>query len=415
MNRDQLRGLVLRSLNRFWGARDIPAFHPERSIWNRRHLRERYTERFELGLCDHTDTWYRSEYLQLCENCERCVRECSEVSTYTRPNRISCQYWCLSCAEDESSCCEDCGDRYADSALEPNDGVVLCRECSEARETESPDEEAFLPSYHNGHRPPPPSRKSPAYSIELELETAQRDAFIAKLQSLRQGGLEIGWERDGSLNESKGIEVLVSCYPNLKTLGDAVGEVLQASRGLQCMSWDTGRCGLHLNSNRWNTKPKARWNDGSGPSPSQGWTSAKVGRLLYLVRGCWRELVSIAGRESQNWAALPQGWDGKPLKLSKWANGEGGKYCAVRVGEDRLEWRLFRGTLSPSRIALYLSAVSTLEGIALGDVPAGQIKEQCRRLLTRLWCNQTLAKEQGKDSVGAGFTVLESVKAGGLL
>jgi len=48
-----------------------------------------------------------------------------------------------------------------------------------------------------------------------------------------------------------------------------------------------------------------------------------------------------------------------------WSKGYCDKYTCVRVGSDRFEWRMFKGTLNPARLECYVRTVRLLEDYAL--------------------------------------------------
>jgi hypothetical protein len=102
-------------------------------------------------------------------------------------------------------------------------------------------------------------------------------------------------------------------------------------------------------------------------------------RLLYIVHACKSLLIRISGRESTQWATfVPCG------TLKDMSRGAGGKYRALRVGWDRFEWRMFKGTLNPKRIKLYCDTVKHLEALACSDIPAHHLRASAECVLLSL-------------------------------
>ena len=193
----------------------------------------------------------------------------------------------------------------------------------------------------------------PIYSAELEIEASDRDGLVSALRTLasNQSPRWLGWERDGSLNENTGVELLVSMLPSLDALRGALQSLAPIVRKHGGTSWDNGRCGLHINSN------------------CLHWSKLRKTRLLYLVHKLRPLLEEISGRKNAHWCIWPDMAMVRPRydslwtrgALSRWANGELGKYLCVRMDSQRIEWRMFRGTLRASRIALYCATVGYLE------------------------------------------------------
>lgn len=272
--------------------------------------------------------------------------------------------WCECCRQDGASICANCGDCWQDDDTQVDgSGDTLCRECYEAREEDEDEDETHeeLPAYHAGWRAPLPCNyKLPAYSAELEVEADDRDGLICALRTLaaNQSPRWIGWERDGSLNDSKGVELLLSMLPSLDALREALQVIAPIVRRHGGTSWDNGRCGLHINSN------------------CLHWSKLRKARLLYLVHTLRGPLETISGRANAHWCVWPNARNWRDVMggeftfglLAQWRAGHLGKYLCVRMDSQRIEWRMFRGTLRSSRIALYCATVKYLEEQTLEPV-----------------------------------------------
>jgi hypothetical protein len=190
--------------------------------------------------------------------------------------------------------------------------------------------------------------------MELELESEDRSDLIDELNAICLK--RISWEADGSLDRSKALEILIQLRESTEQLAiDACTLVRWIKRkGLGLSSWNNKKCGIHINSNcslEWNTKA--------------------IMRLIYCVRAAQESLIRISGRESNQWAS----WHSRGYTLRKQADGELGKYTMLRIGDDRFEWRMFRGTLNEKRITLYCETVKQFEALALSNVSCFNLKQ----------------------------------------
>ena len=406
LSHSQIRATVLASLRRYMsqaGARarlEREGIRARYNPWSRTALLEPMCERFGIRYDDQREVYDYEENLSFCEQCESTLT--ADLTTaYTRTptgrrNRISI---CESCGDSFASC-ENCGELWAHDHLifsERSDSHY-CEDCWEGDDEDNP-----LPDYHSGYRPPNPPKTEPAYSLELEIEAHSSDhraSITEKLDSLRyNSGHSIGYERDGSLDDETGMEILVSCYPSATDLASALDRVLDVASA-RAVSWRASNsCGAHLNSNKW-----VRW-CGQNNRIGIGWTVPRVARLLHMVRGCWDILKKIAGRET-HYAQLP------PTKLKLWAKGDCDKYVAVRIQRDRMEWRIFKGSLHGPRLAMYLRTVEIMEEIALSDMPSRLIVKSANYNLSELYAVYK-AKNDAKalgDTVSALATLREEGK-----
>jgi hypothetical protein len=199
--------------------------------------------------------------------------------------------------------------------------------------------------------------------MELELEAEERGDLIDQLNSLSYS--RVSWEQDGSLDRSKGLEILIQLRETLDKLAtdtcNLVGNIKKHGFGLS--SWNNKKCGIHINSNC-----------------STEWNMKAIMRLLYCVRAAQEPLIRISGRESNQWAS----WQTRGYTLRKQAQGELGKYTMIRVGDDRMEWRMFRGTLNEKRITLYCETVKQFEALALSNTSPFKLKQAAIELGNKL-------------------------------
>jgi len=283
--------------------------------------------------CDHCSEYVLSENL-------------GDVHSFnSRGNRIQMD-WCESCRDSDSFYCGGCSETFSDhDAHESAAGNLLCTSCHEAEaEADEEEQDCNLPSYHNARRPYSPFdlQTQRVYSVELELESKQRNALLNHLAS---NPIErTVWESDGSLNSDDGVEFLVCFQSDTRQLKSVLSQLVDVAKKYHSTSWANTRCGCHINSN------KAR----------NVWTSSKVMKLLWLVRQFKTTLQTIAGRDANHYAS----WNNLP-SLRSWSLGYCEKYTCVRVGCDRIEWRMFRGTLNKARLSLYVDVVKCLEDFAL--------------------------------------------------
>jgi hypothetical protein len=283
-----------------------------------------------------------------CESCENPTMNTVQVNTRNRSGRLTTQTWCDDCQGDSSFYCTGCDERWHDDECHMHEGESYCLECYDNLERNE------VPSYHSAQRWHITDYAIPIYSMELELESEDRSDLVDELNAI--GLKRISWEADGSLDRSKGLEILIQLRESTEQLAsDACALVRWIKRkGLGLSSWNNKKCGIHINSNcslEWNTKA--------------------IMRLLYCVRAAQEPLIRISGRESNQWAS----WHSRGYTLRKQAEGDLGKYTMIRIGDDRFEWRMFRGTLNEKRITLYCQTVKEFEALALSNVSCFNLKQ----------------------------------------
>jgi hypothetical protein len=313
------------------------------------------------------------------ESCE-CER-CSEFvlsQTITDVNRINSrgnrfqEVWCSACEDSHSFYCRACDRTFSDDlSRETIHGDLVCSNCFEEEEEE--DNASLLPSYHNARRPYSPFdlQKEKVYSVELEVESSQRNAL---LKHLMENPIErTVWESDGSLEHDKGVEFLICFQQDTEKLKSVLSQLVDVAKKFQSTSWVNTRCGCHINSNK----------------PRNLWTASKVMKLLWLVRQFKTTLQTISGRDSNHYCS----WNNLP-SLRSWSLGYCEKYTCVRVGCDRIEWRMFRGTLNKARLNLYIDVVRLLEDYAL-KYSIHELRERHHEIAISLHALTEIAKKNG--------------------
>lgn len=335
----------------------------------------RIARRWEIVYVQNRGAWFpEHETVVVCGrrlhaddtiSCERCDELCTEttpVHARGRTGRMTIVEYCDECREDRNvEYCANCCDFFDSPNMVERDGDSYCENCAEELEPE--EDSSSIPSYHNAHRWDAPM--GPSYSFELEVEAEERDSLVAILKEKNFD--RVSWEMDGSLSCEKGLEILIQHRSSPGALAQSTIQIVQAikGKGLGLHSWEGGKCGMHLNSNR------------------SGWSKHSVMRLIYIVQACKEQLVKISGRESNQWANF--GLAGYTLRQT--ADSMAGKYRALRVGWDRFEWRMFRGTLCEKRIRLYCATVHALEALAQSDIQAHHLRDEAVSTLRTLCSN----------------------------
>jgi hypothetical protein len=319
------------------------------------------TNRYVYGLEEESiyinGSHFHPDDVSSCDHCEEYTVDTNSVYSRNRNGRLIQQIWCESCVDNDSFYCHGCDERFnEDEAREYNDSSY-CNECFNNLDRDE------IPSYHSAKRWIAPDYDSPLYSMELELEADDRESLVQHLNCLAYP--KISWEMDGSLDRSKGLEILIQLRESTDQLSNDTCNLLSniKKRGFSLSSWNNKKCGIHINANKGSV-----------------WTLNKVMRLLYCVRSAKKHLIRISGRESDQWAS----WDSRGMKLRQQANGGLGKYTMIRVGSDRFEWRMFRGTLNEKRVSLYCETVKQFEALALSNISSNKLKQAAIELGNKL-------------------------------
>lgn len=124
--------------------------------------------------------------------------------------------------------------------------------------------------YHHGERPNAPIKEVRGHKIgvELEVEFNNRD-----LKTTWSNKAKSNWfysERDGSLNDSTGVEIITIPMNPKDIKARSTWEPLINYLSCKAKSWDSPRCGLHVHVGR----------EILGSNPEQ--QSETIGKLLYL-------------------------------------------------------------------------------------------------------------------------------------
>jgi len=289
-------------------------------------------------------TWYHASDTFECDCCAELEHNQQEHSVYSLAfgHSVRQRAFCESCYTDYSFCCESCNNSYHTNLCHADrDGQSFCGDCHNEQSNDDNKEHPMLFAYGQASEPSNPyGWQLPLYSAELEMESAE-DSRNELVAALHNAGLQrLTTEKDGSLDDDMGVECQLSFFGSLDELAHELDILATCAQAQGAKSWDAPSApnvGLHISSNC-----------------RQGWTPKQRTRLAYHVRACKSELISIAGRDV-HYGAFPQG------KLSEWVKGNVGKFVAVRFGWDRIEWRLFRGTLNRKRLALYCATVELFE------------------------------------------------------
>ena len=312
----------------------------------------RYVYALEEDVISVNGNYHFLDDVSSCDCCDEYTVDTNSVYT-RRSGRLTQQIWCEGCTGDNAFYCTGCDERFDDGECHSYEGESYCAECYENLERNE------LPAYHCAKRWHIPDYNIPLYSLELELESDERNELIEKLNDL--AFRKVSWEMDGSLDRQKGMELLIQLRESTEQLSNDVSNLLAniKKKGLSLSSWNNKRCGIHLNSNR-----------------TLAWNKKNVMRLLYCVRMAKDSLVRISGRDCTQWAS----WDSRGHLLERQAEGSLGKYTMLRVGCDRFEWRMFRGTLNEKRIALYCETVKQFEDLALSETSIYHLKDKAIKL-----------------------------------
>lgn len=321
------------------------------------YLTNRYVYALNEDAVCIQESWYHLDDVSSCEYCEDYTIEPCEVNVRARSGRLTTQIWCDDCRGENAFYCNGCDERFSDELEQTHEGESYCETCYENLERDE------VPSYHCAKRWIPTDDSIPLYSLELELESDERGELIEHLNLLAYP--KVSWEMDGSLDRAKGLEILIQLRESTDKLAADVCNLVNniKKRGLSLSSWNNKKCGAHLNSNR-----------------SNEWTLKAIMRLLYCVKAAEQSLIKISGRESNQWAS----WCNRGYTLQERAKGSLGKYTMLRIGSDRFEWRMFRGTLNEKRISLYCETVKQFEALALSNVSPFELKQAAIELGNKL-------------------------------
>jgi len=312
--------------------------------------------------------WYHVSDLNECDRCEELNRPCDMGRVRVNSSRMT---WCVSCSESHAFTCYNCGGSFDEHKSCERDGELFCENCAPS------EDEMEIHSYHSQSRKHIPQGMAfhPFWSIELEMELGTQDDRSDFVRALREDNNlkhnHIITERDGSLCNEKGIEVIFSLYEDKQSILNDIARVQAYAKENGGLSWNLhkrrGRyAGCHINRNK------------------AGWTNHELMRLCYLVERLRFELIELSGRNCTSYAAYSDNYCGMQprRRLRDLARGTQGKYSALNLSSSgRIEWRMFSGSLSLKRVQAYCLAVEALEGLAKGNEKAHDLEGLGRIML----------------------------------
>ena len=298
---------------------------------------------------EYNNKWYTTDIGITCASCSDQVPDTRACELHIR-GRSYTQLVCSNCYDSLDPWeCQTCEQMFENNypSYEDDCGELHCRHCQESEGLGGVD----VPTYHSAYRHSIPDRRMPSYSMEWEMVVEKRKNMLSELKKANIQMLT--WETDGSLPRDRGIELLLQHRRDLNMLWhdacDIINVIEGHAYGIRAWSYrdndGAAGAGIHINCNR-----------------HAAWDRIKLMRLCYIVAKCKRQLVQIAGRESERWAIFP---NPERFMLSNWINGYYGKYLALRIGTDRMEWRMFRSSVNPDRIKLYCQTIKIAEDLAL--------------------------------------------------
>lgn len=336
---------------------------------------------------DAMDDWIPESDTVACAYCEsvEATEQCFQVlswgsrSTLRSPNTL---YYCEGCRDSHTSTCYSCEHSIADSDVENINDEYYCPPCASDENERLEEEEGngSVREYHSTSRPNAWSvRGVEAWSVEIEMELPDwraRDSFVAYASALPyKGAHKPIFERDGSLDRERGVECIFSLYTSREDLIYDIGLLQAEAKRWKAIAWDLpkhgGReAGIHISTNR----------------NENGWSMKALMRLGFILTVCREELSQFAGRTS-HFAPFPERKNIEDVRwkpLANFANGHLGKYCAINVRDSRLEWRMFRSTLSTERMRRNLNLVCELEALAKSDAPPRNLAQFARLIIATI-------------------------------
>lgn len=273
-------------------------------------------------------SWQFSD--RICYNCHDNVSLCDRCEDFTSSD--DCRY-----TSNGYNYCDSCADAI---------GLYYCDECDDYHD--EPCEYSDSRLIHDySYKPDPVFRYTEAdgdlsrrnarqgkvfmgFELEVEAPSGEYRENGATLVCDELGEDYIYLKNDGSLNN--GFEI-VSHPATLAFHKTRKFEVLtQLAQEHNYRSWNAGTCGLHVHISRT-----------AFDSPSHIW------KFAHLVANNKREMVKLAGRESDRWATFDgiRSTIGAKAKGATYVN----RYEALNFqNSNTIELRFFRGTLSIPRV-----------------------------------------------------------------
>jgi len=373
-----------------------------------------------------------------CSRCDCLEDENSATSVVTNPgssrNRDS-EIWCEDCTDSDSTTCDYCGERTDDDEIQRDSATAVCSWCyenhyctcqscsgitcyengstvsdsgewlcdsclqssyhydsdsgewySEAPEVELEDVptdcDIDLSRYTSGrgmggyHGDSDTRNRwgipSGAIAIELELEVKNRDAVANYLRAK----YSVACERDGSLHDNRGMEIVFPPLPLTDTL-ERIEHTLADLRKLGAKAWNCGTgYGIHVNLD------------------CRSWSETKVGAYCNQfgeVNRCWLE--KLAGRTENHWSQYKRNEDELDIPTTKYS-------AAAPKNGGRLEVRIFRATLKTATAIGYVALCKDIERYI--DEDLFRLPKHLFQWLLRNGSDAT--KELISDKLGQRFT-----------
>lgn len=270
-----------------------------------------------------------SEQTTTCDNCgDRIWRDSAEGDTHLTI--------CHHCYEYEYVNCEDCGKLvHKDYAYYENDDsdYPYCQDCWNRMNNRAIKNYSYKPDpifYGLGNL---------FYGVELEIDKggAYGDNAEELMCIANSEGERIYCKYDGSIPD--GFEIV--SHPmtlEFHTTHMNWEDLLYRAIELSYRSHNTNTCGLHIHCSR------------SAFGKDYEEQEKGIGRIVFFVEKHWNELVRFSRRTIENlnrWAAKYATISETTTETYNKAKGKRmGRYCAVNIQNyDTVEFRLFRGTL----------------------------------------------------------------------
>ena len=296
----------------------------------------------------------------LCVTCrdERTVvcDECGERIWSNRDLGNCGIHLCGQCREDYAYCC-DCGQLvHVDRLhyLNDDDNVGYCESCYYSHSSDG-----VIQSYYYKPEPVFYGEGSRFFGVELELDGGgERNDKASQLLSVANAnGLEFLYiKHDGSLDD--GLE-LVSHPMTLDFHQQEMPwkSILQEAIRLGYVSHQARTCGLHVHVDR------------TAFGETEEEQEAVIARILFFVENHWNELLRFSRRtraQMEQWAARYGRKDDPKAVLDHAKRHEFERYKCVNLTNTRtIEFRMFRGTLKWNSFLATLQMVDRICDVAL--------------------------------------------------
>ena len=315
--------------------------------------------------------------------CDFCHQEypISQLRTFDGQNL------CITCRDNETVLCDECGERIWSNRDLGDCGIHLCGQCREdyayccdcgqlvhidrLHYLNGDDDDGYCESCYYSHssdgviqnyyyKPEPIfyGEGNRFFGVELELDGGgERNDKASQLLSVANAnGLEFLYiKHDGSLND--GLE-LVSHPMTLDFHQQEMPwkPILQEAIRLGYLSHQARTCGLHVHVNR--TAFGETWEE----------QDEVIARILFFVENHWNELLRFSRRtrsQMEQWAARYGRKDDPKAVLDHAKRHEFERYkCVNLTNSQTIEFRMFRGTLKWNTMIATLQMVDRICEVA---------------------------------------------------